>query len=115
MGGRMKNEHATFAERVRQLRKESGLTQTQLADYIGVSQATVGNWETGVREVPRGDNLIKLAEAFGLKPEEFMKTRRKGAHGSPEEAQLLAAFRVLPKERQLIAIKLLEALKLTDN
>jgi len=32
-----------------------------------------------------------------------------------EEAQLLAAFRVLPKERKLIAIKLLEALKLTGN
>ncbi|MHB8938512.1 MAG: hypothetical protein ACYC39_09360 [Thiobacillus sp.] len=29
---------------------------------------------------------------------------------TPEEAQMLTAFRVLPKERKLIAIKLIEAL-----
>jgi len=109
---RMTDEHITFAERVKQLRKESGLTQQQVADYIGVTQATVGNWETGVREVPNGDNLLKLAEVFGLNHVEFMRTGRKAAHGSTEEAQLLAAFRVLPKERKLIAIKLLEALNL---
>jgi transcriptional regulator with XRE-family HTH domain len=107
----MKDKQITFAERVKQLRKENGLTQQQLADFIGISTSAVGLWESGIREVPKGDNLLKLAEAFGLDPVEVMRSSRKLGHGSPEEVQLLAAFRVLPKEQQLIAIKLLEALK----
>ena len=107
----MKTENATFAARIKQLRAESGLTQQQLAALVGVSTSAVGNWENRPKEIPKGDNLLKLAEAFGVNPVEFMRSRRKGSHASPEEVQLLAAFRVLPKERQLIAIKLLEALK----
>lgn len=107
----MKTEHATFAARIKQLRAESGLTQQQLAALVGVSTSAVGNWENRPKEIPKGDNLLKLAEAFGVNPVEFMRSGRKGSHASPEEVQLLAAFRVLPKERQLIAIKLLEALK----
>lgn len=34
-----------------------------------------------------------------------------GSMSTQEEVQLLTAFRMLPKERQLIAIRLIEALK----
>ncbi|OYW62838.1 MAG: hypothetical protein B7X81_03715 [Hydrogenophilales bacterium 17-61-76] len=83
-----------------------------MADYVGVSASAVGNWESGRRsDFPKGDNLLKLAEAFSIDAVELMWTARKNAEGSTEEARLLAVFRMLPKERQLIAIKLLEALK----
>lgn len=101
----------SFADRIKRLRKDNGLTQQQLAALVGVSTSAIGNWETRPKEIPKGDNLLKLAEAFGVNPAEFMKSGRKGNHASPEEVQLLAAFRSLPKEHQLIAIKLLEALK----
>lgn len=98
-----------FPERIKQLRKEAGLSQKQLADYVGVSKAAVSCWETGVREVPAGDNLVRLAEALGLDPAEVMKVDGKNA--TPRnEVQLLAAFRALPEERQLEAVKLVEAL-----
>lgn len=110
-GEQATREAQSFGDRVKQFRKESGLTQQQLASYIGVSASSVGNWENRPLEVPKGDNLLKLAEAFGVDPAELLRQDWKGAKESAEEVQLLAAFRVLPKERQLIAIKLLEALK----
>lgn len=112
LDGEQTTEVQPFGERIRQLRKEGCLTQQQLADYVGVSASAVGNWESGRRsDLPKGDHLLMLAEAFGIDPVELMGTARKSAEGSTEEARLLAVFRVLSKERQLIAIKLLEALK----
>lgn len=99
-----------FAERLRQLRKEAGLTQQRLADFVGVSTAAVSCWETGTREVPAGNNLVRLAEALGLDPAEVMKVDGKST-APRNEVQLLSVFRTLPEERQLEAIKLVEALK----
>lgn len=98
-----------FPERIKQLRKDAGLTQRQLADFIGVSKAAVSCWETGVRDTPAGKNLMRLSEVLGLDPAEIMKID--GKNVDRNEVRLLAAFRVLPEERQLEAIKLLEALK----
>jgi transcriptional regulator with XRE-family HTH domain len=111
LNGSPPKEAQSFGERIKQFRKENGLTQHQLAAFVGVSASAVGNWETRPKEVPKGDNLLKLSEAFGIDPEELLGTNWKGNKESAEEVQLLVAFRALPQERQLIAIKLLEALK----
>jgi len=105
-----KAEMQSFGDRIRTLRKERDLTQLQLAEYVGVTQTAVAAWESGKREVPKGDNLLKLAEALGFEAGELMATHVSRKEAS-EEVHLLAAFRSLPKERQLIAIKLVEALK----
>lgn len=103
-----------FPERLKQLRKQAGLSQRQLANFVGVSMAAVSCWETGTREVPAGDNLVRLAQALGLDPAEVIKVDGKNA--TPRnEVQLLAAFRALSERRQLEAIRLVEALKLTGN
>lgn len=101
----------SFGDRIRTLRKERDLTQLQVAEFVGVSQTAVAAWEAGKREVPKGDNLLKLAEALGFDAKELMVVTGKSPKESTEEVHLLAAFRALPKERQLLAIKLLEALK----
>lgn len=98
-----------FPERIRQLRKEAGLSQRQLANFVGVSTSAVSCWETGTREIPAGDNLVRLAEALGLDPAEVVKVDGRSAVPS-SETRLLAAFRALPEERQLEAVKLIEAL-----
>jgi transcriptional regulator with XRE-family HTH domain len=102
----------SLAVRIKRLRIARGLTQRQLATSIGISKTAVMNWESGV--FPRGRYLPKLAEALGVDLGELMVPTM-NADELTEEVQLIAAFRVLPKERQLIAIKLLEALKLTGN
>lgn len=50
------------ADIVKAIRKDEGLTRRQIAKKIGVSEATVGNWETGRCQMT-ADNLIALAQA----------------------------------------------------
>ena len=40
----------TFAENVKMLRKQAGMSQEQLAEKLGVSRQAVTKWETRVRE-----------------------------------------------------------------
>ena len=48
---------------IAQIRKENGLTQKQLADQIGVSNATISKWETA-KGFPDISLLEPLAEAL---------------------------------------------------
>lgn len=52
-----------FAQRLRELRRECGLTQIQLAQKFNVSNGTIGMWETGKRE-PDFDTTKRLAAFF---------------------------------------------------
>ena len=52
-----------FAERLKQLRKEKGMTQIELAKTIGVSNGTVAMWETGKRR-PSFELLERLSDVF---------------------------------------------------
>ena len=38
----------TFAENLKMLRKQAGMSQEQLAEKLGVSRQAVTKWETGV-------------------------------------------------------------------
>lgn len=50
---------------VRELRTKKGIQAKQLALEIGVSTATVSDWEHG-RKNPTGERLKKLADYFGV-------------------------------------------------
>ena len=52
-----------FAERLKELRAEKGITQVQLAEAMGVSKGTIAMWETGKRE-PNFETLNDLSEIF---------------------------------------------------
>lgn len=59
-------------EELRQRREQLRLTQTELANVLGVYQATVSAWETGERNIrhPRMLDLALLAIAHGLDREQ---------------------------------------------
>ena len=50
-----------FPQRLKQLRKELGLSQKSLSEHLGVTQQAVGKWETG-RSSPDPATLARLAE-----------------------------------------------------
>ena len=51
--------------RLKELRKEKGLTQDDLAELLEVTKSTIFNWENGVSNI-KPDRLKKLCEIFGV-------------------------------------------------
>ena len=51
-----------FSTNLQTLRKKKGVTQEQLASYLGVSPQAVSKWENG--SYPEGDLLPKISEYF---------------------------------------------------
>lgn len=54
-----------FATRLKELRKEKGLTQKQLAEQTEMSERGIQNYELGERK-PAFDVLIALADYFDV-------------------------------------------------
>lgn len=61
---------------LRELRKEKGLTQEQLAETLGVSNRSVSRWENGVN-LPDFDLVIEIARYFSVSIEEFLDGEKK--------------------------------------
>ncbi|WP_198527239.1 helix-turn-helix transcriptional regulator [Candidatus Stoquefichus sp. SB1] len=59
-----------IGERLRNLRLKKGITQSKVAQSIGVSLSAITNYELGVR-IPRDEVKIKLASFYGLTVEEI--------------------------------------------
>lgn len=55
------NTISKFSIRLRELRKENGLTQAKLAELLFVDRTTVSDWENRGKE-PNYDTLIKLVK-----------------------------------------------------
>ena len=51
--------------KIRIARQQNGLTQLELAQKLGVAQATVSNWEAG-KQTPNEDQIKKLESVFGV-------------------------------------------------
>lgn len=60
---RMSHINNLFAEKLRQLRKERGLTQVQLGNQLYVNHSTIARWENGTR-LPDATMIIRLAECL---------------------------------------------------
>ena len=52
-----------LANRLRELRKENGLTIIHLSKEVGISKSAISQWETSTTDIT-GDNLIILAKYF---------------------------------------------------
>ncbi len=52
--------------RIKELREERGMTQTELAEKAGVARATIWKLETGEDEITTTKTLIRIAEALGV-------------------------------------------------
>lgn len=65
-----------FGERVRELRKEAGFTQEELADYAELDRSYVGAIERGERNLSI-ENVCRLAVAIDVSPAEFFSWWKK--------------------------------------
>lgn len=53
------------SEKLKSLREERGMTQSQVAGYVGVSKAMISAYETASK-APSLDVLIRLSKLYGV-------------------------------------------------
>lgn len=61
-----------FAARLKQLRKQRGMTQTEVAAAIGVTRSVVSLYETEMRQ-PSPDMILALARLYGVSTDYLLR------------------------------------------
>lgn len=100
---------ATINDRIKEMRKKKGLTLLEVAEYLGVQEATVQRYESGNIKNLKHETICKLAELFGCDPRYLVgwTENNSGLHEATvtdEEKMLLDLFRRVPEESQQMVL-----------
>ncbi|WP_373320708.1 helix-turn-helix domain-containing protein [Acetobacter estunensis] len=93
----------TLGNRLRTLRKERRITQSEVASAVGVSRSHLATIERGL-DNPGRETLMALADFYGVSMDWLAATPGRAVSSvdiraqTHEEALLLSAFRKLPKD-----------------
>ncbi len=107
-------DQKTFLEqigsRIADARKAAGLTQTDLAQAVDLSQQVIANYEAGQRNIPVY-TLARIADTLGtpvgtLTAEDSRSGHKRGP--APRVQKQLERIQALPKDRQKFVIQALE-------
>lgn len=102
-GGRPpKLKRSEFGERLVLIRQRAGLSQTQVADKLGVSQQAYAGWERSTVAL-RPDDLAKLAEVLETTTDELLGKQAAPKRGTGPVGKAKALFdrvSALPRDRQ---------------
>ena len=65
----------TFAEKLKSMRKQSGMSQEKLAEKIGVSRQAITKWEnnTGIPDI---ENMLALSSLFNVSVDELLSNEK---------------------------------------
>lgn len=107
-----KEERAFFERlgaRVAELRKTQGITQMQLAEWLGVSQQTINAYEVGRRRMAISALPI-LARLLGVSMEELIGEDAKPAKRgpTPKLQQQIERIGLLPKTQQRVLMQMID-------
>ncbi|MBO5574277.1 MAG: helix-turn-helix domain-containing protein [Clostridium sp.] len=92
---------------LKELRKEKGITQEQMADELGVSGRTISRWETG-NNMPDISLLVEIAEFFDVSIPEIIKGERKSENMREEVkevAETMSDYANVEKARLLKSMR----------
>lgn len=106
-----------FNERLKNTRKEHGLTQMELAEKAGIAVNSVRLYESG-KVVPKLDTIAKIARAMGLYAGDLVDAGQWGQvqpgedseTASAAESQLIYHFRTLNDNGQTVAVERVQEL-----
>ncbi|TVZ38016.1 DNA-binding XRE family transcriptional regulator [Alteromonadaceae bacterium 2753L.S.0a.02] len=100
-----------LGKRIAELRKEVGLTQVQLAEFLGISQQHMASFEAGRRKVSSSD-IPKLAQLFAITTDELLGIAKAPAKRGPASTlqRQVEQVKNLPKNKQKFISEMLDAL-----
>ncbi|WP_437215956.1 helix-turn-helix domain-containing protein [Pectobacterium sp. LFLA-215] len=117
MAAPISNEEQVFitelGKRITALRKDAGMTQTQVAQALNVSQQAVQAWEAGRRRIqisilPAVARVLSVSLEDLLGEEAEKAARKRGP--TPKWQQLIEEIDSLPKAKQKMISEMLSAL-----
>ena len=83
-----------LSEKLYKLRKNSGLSQEQLAEQLNVSRQAISKWESGTA-VPESEKLITISNYFGVSVDYLLK--------DDDEDKAKATVSVMEEKPRMIA------------
>ncbi len=100
-----------LGKRVADLRKESGITQVQLADMLEISQQLIAAYEAGTRKIP-ASMLPRLTKLFAVSLEELVGMERMPAKRGPASIlqRQIEQVGLMPRAKQKFITEMLDAL-----
>jgi transcriptional regulator with XRE-family HTH domain len=102
----------SFADRLRDLRKAKGLSQTDLGQLVGLHYTHVGRYERAL-SMPAADTLQRLAEVLGVSADYLLEgTSSDAAKADFKDRDLLRQFQEVERlsdDEKGVIKKLLEA------
>jgi transcriptional regulator with XRE-family HTH domain len=104
--------HGDFAHRLRELRRQKDLSQTELADRVQVHSTHISRYERGLSR-PSADTLKRLADVLGVSGDYLLEgATDEAAKARFEDRELLRRFQEvqeLPDRDKEIVKELLDA------
>lgn len=97
--------------RIRRLRKESGMTQVELAEALGTHQTSLSQIERGIRGVGVRQ-ILRLSKALRVPAEKLLVPAGSEASAPPRNEKLLRRVRQLeklPPEHQEAVVRMIDA------
>ena len=107
-----KTESQSLGMRIAQLRKDRGMTQSELAERLGVSQPVVSDYENDVIRLP-ADVVVQLAAVFAVSADEILGLKsealKSGAIKNRRLLRQVQAVDQLSKRDQQALLRTIEA------
>lgn len=113
---------ALINDRIKDRRQQLGLTLLQVADFLGVKEATAQRYESGDIKNIKHETVLKLSIILKCNPaylmgwietpntaEDIKPAAHKGSELSESELCMINLFRIVPEERQGELLNLIEA------
>ena len=101
----MKNTTSTLGMNIKDLRKQKGWTQVDLAQRLDCSQAMITAYERGLKR-PAADKLTHIAHALGVTIDQLFNNTAKQGQAKPKNLRLWKRFEKVdalpPRDKQMI-------------
>lgn len=92
----------TWNKRLTIAREAAGLTKTNLAQKVGVSNPTVTDWENGEIKKLEAENLLNICEILKIRPRwlQFGEGKMRDLYDDPKINRVSVAMQSMPEYKK---------------
>lgn len=91
--------------KIRQYRKDRGLTQGELAEKINVTKSRISNWEQGINR-PDADIIGNICRVLNVSPSDLLDVHLSDEELTAHEKNVIYAYRTKEDLQQAVDILL---------